>query len=132
MSDQLRFEGKIVLVTGAAQGLGKAISERLAKEGATTIVADINEEGAKTTAEGIAADFGVRALGLQMDVTDDFEVHSTMEKIEKDFGALDILVANAGILKAYETHRVPVSEWRQVIEVKLVGDMICAKARVAR
>ena len=123
----MRFKDKVVLVTGGAQGLGEAICERFAREGAVVIVADINVDGAKATAEKIGAEHGVRTLGLKMDVTDDFEVHSTCEMIEKDFGRLDILVANAGILKAYELTEFPVSEWRQVIEVNLVGYMICAK-----
>lgn len=122
-----RFKDNVVLVTGAAQGLGKAIAERFAKEGAVTLLADINEDGAKLAAEEIARKYGVRTLGMRMDVTDDFEVHTAMEAIERDFGRLDVLVANAGILKAYELTEFPVSEWRQVIEVNLVGYMICAK-----
>ena len=127
MCENLRFKDKVALVTGGAQGLGEAICKRLASEGATVIVADINEEGASATAANIAKDYGVRTLGIKMNVTDDFEVHSTMEKVEKDFGRLDILVANAGILKAYELTEFPVSEWRMVLEVNLIGYMICAK-----
>lgn len=122
-----RFVDKVVLVTGGAQGLGEAIGERFAKEGATIILTDINEEGVKATAERIGSASGGRTLGVQMDVTDDFRVHSTMEMVERDFGRLDVLISNAGILKAYEVTEFPVSEWRQVIEVNLVGYMICAK-----
>lgn len=124
---EARFNKKIVLVTGGAQGLGEAISKRFAGEGATVLVADINEDGAKATAENIAGEFGVKTLGLKMNVTDDFEVHSNMEMIEKDFGRLDVLVSNAGILKAHGIEEFPVSEWRMVMEVNLVGYMICAK-----
>jgi len=127
MGENMRFKDRVVLVTGAAQGLGKAICEKFAGEGAVMIVADINEDGAKATAEELGKQYGVRTLGMKMDVTDDFEVHTAMEMIEKDFGRLDVLVANAGILKAYELTEFPVSEWRQVIEVNLVGYMICAK-----
>ncbi|MHB9037804.1 MAG: sorbitol-6-phosphate dehydrogenase [Armatimonadota bacterium] len=124
---EVRFKDKVVLVTGGAQGLGEAICKRFAGEGATLIVADINEDGAKVTAENIAREFGTKTLGVRMNVTDDFEVHSTMEMIERDFGRLDTLVANAGILKAHAIEEFPVSEWRMVIEVNLVGYMICAK-----
>lgn len=123
----MRFKDRVALVTGAGQGLGKAIAERFASEGATVIVADINEDGTKLAAEEIVGKYGVKAIGLRMDVTDDFEVHTAMESIERDFGKLDILVANAGVLKAYELTEFPVSEWRQVIEVNLIGYMICAK-----
>jgi len=122
-----RFDSKVVLVTGAAQGLGEAIAESFALEGAVVILTDVNEEKVKATAERIGSEHGVRSLGIKMDVTDDFLVHSTMEMIERDFGRLDILVANAGILKAYGVTEFPVSEWRQVIDVNLVGYMICAK-----
>lgn len=122
-----RFENKVVLVTGGAQGLGEAIGERFAREGATLILTDINEEGVKATAARLATEHGVRTLGIRMDVTDDFAVHSTMEMVECDFGRLDVLVANAGILKAYELTEFPVSDWRLVVEVNLVGYMICCK-----
>lgn len=127
MCENLRFKGKVALVTGGAQGLGEAICKRMASEGATVIVADINEDGAIATATCIATDYKVPTLGIKMNVTDDFEVHSAMEKIEKDFGRLDILVSNAGILKAYGIEEFPVSEWRMVMEVNLVGYMIVAK-----
>lgn len=123
----MRFKDKVVLVTGGAQGLGEAIGQKFAGEGATVILTDINEDGVKATAAKMAEEFGVSTLGIKMDVTDDFEVHSSMEMIERDFGRLDVMVANAGILKAYEITEFPVSEWRQVIEVNLVGYMICAK-----
>ncbi|MCX8053169.1 MAG: SDR family NAD(P)-dependent oxidoreductase, partial [Armatimonadetes bacterium] len=123
----MRFKDKIVLVTGAAQGLGEAISERFAKEGATVILTDVNEQGVKATADRIARDHGTSTLGLKMDVTDDEAVSSVMDMVERDFGRLDILIANAGILKAHLITEFPVNEWRQVIEVNLVGYMICAK-----
>lgn len=123
----MRFKDRVAFITGGAQGLGEAISERFAAEGATVIITDINEDGAKATAERLAGEHGVRTLGLKMDVTDDFAVHTTMEMVERDFGRLDVLVANAGILKAYHLVEFPVSEWRQVLEVNLVGYMICAK-----
>ena len=125
--NDLRFKNRVALVTGGAQGLGEAISERLVRDGAMVIVADINEDKAVATAVRLEKEYNTRTLGIKMDVTDDYEVHSTCEMIERDFGRLDILVANAGILKAYELTEFPVSEWRQVIEVNLVGYMICAK-----
>ncbi|NLN78023.1 MAG: sorbitol-6-phosphate dehydrogenase [Armatimonadetes bacterium] len=123
----MRFKDKVVLVTGGAQGLGKAICEKFAGEGATVVVADINETTAKATAAEIEEKYKVTAQGINMDVTDDFAVHTTMEEIEDTYGGLEVLIANAGILKAREITQFPVSEWRQVIEVNLIGYMICAK-----
>lgn len=123
----MRFNNKIALVTGAARGIGEAICKRLASEGATIIVTDSEEDGALATAETIAQECNVRTLGIRMDVTDDFAVHSAMEMVERDFGRLDVFVANAALLKACEITEFPVSEWRQVMEINLVGYMICAK-----
>ncbi len=123
----MRFKDRVAMITGGAQGLGKAICERFANEQGIVIVADINEDGAKSTAEAIADQYNVQTLGVGLDVTDDFEVHTAMENVENAFGRLDILVANAGVLKAGEITMFPVSEWRQVIEVNLIGYMICAK-----
>lgn len=121
------FKDKVVLITEAAQGLGKAIAERFGSDGATVIVADIDEEGAKLTAEEIARKYSVKTQGVHIDVTDDFEVHTAINAIERDFGKLDVLVANAQMQKACEITDFPVSEWRQVIEVNLIGYMICIK-----
>lgn len=123
----MRFKDKIVLVTGAAQGLGEAISERFAREGAVVVLTDINENGVKATADRIARECGVRTIGMRMNVTDDSEVGKTFEMIEQEFGRLDVLIANAGILIAHLLVDFPVDEWRKVIDVNLVGYMICAK-----
>lgn len=122
-----RFEGKSVLITGAAQGLGEAICERFAREGASVVVTDINEQGAKTVAQRLEKEHGVRAAGFRMNVTDEAEVQSVLDNTVLDFGSLDVLVANAGILKAHGINEFPVDEWRLVIEVDLVGYMICAR-----
>ncbi|MDH7601219.1 MAG: sorbitol-6-phosphate dehydrogenase [Armatimonadota bacterium] len=123
----MRFKDKIVLVTGAAQGLGEAISFRFAREGAVVVLGDINEQGVKATAERIAQECGTRTMGVRMDVTDETEVGSVFEMIKREFGRLDVLVANAGILIAHLLVDFPVNEWRKVIDVNLVGYMICAK-----
>jgi len=123
----MRFKDKVVLVTGAAQGLGEAISERFAKEGAIVVLTDVNEQGVKDTANRISQQCGVRTIGVRMDVTDDFEVGKVFEMVKQEFGRLDVLVGNAGILIAHLLTEFPVNEWRKVIDVNLVGYMICAK-----
>ncbi|MBO7394141.1 MAG: sorbitol-6-phosphate dehydrogenase [Abditibacteriota bacterium] len=123
----MKFENKTVLVTGGAQGLGEAISNAFAEEGANVIIADINGDGAKATAAKVAETYGVKAEGIAMNVTDDAGVGAAMDEIVKKYGKLDILVSNAGILKSGEITDFDVNVWRAVIEVNLIGYMVCAK-----
>jgi sorbitol-6-phosphate 2-dehydrogenase len=125
---------RIALVTGGAQGLGRAICQRLASEGCHIVVADLNGEGATRTAEGIASATGQRAIAIQVDVTDEAQVEAMVDRTLQEFGRLDILVANAGILIAEEISEFPAEKWRLVLNVNLFGYFLCAKhaARVMK
>jgi NAD(P)-dependent dehydrogenase (short-subunit alcohol dehydrogenase family) len=91
------LQDRIALVTGGAQGLGAAICQRLAHEGAHVVVADIKLEQAAATAEVVAASTGRRTLALAVNVTDEAQVQGMVER-RRHFGRLDLLVANAGIV----------------------------------
>ncbi len=91
-----RIGGKIVLVTGGAQGFGKGIAQELYKEGALIAVADLNEPLAKET----AAALGERAIAVKADVTDEQSVADMISKTVEHFGGLDVYISNAGVLKA--------------------------------
>ncbi len=121
------LEGKVALVTGSAQGLGEALAERLAREGADVCVADINVEGARETAERIADQTGSRGVAAEMDVTDEESVAAAMADCVDELGGLDIVVSNAGILIAGDTTEFEVADWRKVMEVNLIGYFIVAK-----
>jgi len=123
----MRLEGKIALVTGGAQGLGLAIAERLAREGCAVALSDIKVEGVMAAAERIQRETGREAVGLPMDVADECSVVDGFKQVMDRFGRLDILIANAGILKAYQLIEFPADEWRKVIDVNLVGYFLCAK-----
>ncbi len=122
------------MVTGGAQGLGAAICLRLAKEGAYVVVADLNREGAEGTAAEIAAQTGRRAIGIGVNVTDEDQVRAMVDRAVDEFGRLDILVSNAGILLAGAVDEFQAEKWRAVIDVNLVGYFLCAKhaARVMK
>lgn len=122
-----RLEGQIAMVTGAAQGLGEALAERLAAEGCHVVVTDINTAGAEAVASRIQQDYGVKALAAYMDVTDDENVRAVVDRVVAEFGRLDIMVCNAGILIAGEATEFNVADWRKVIEVNLVGYFITAR-----
>lgn len=124
-----RLDKRIAIVTGGAQGLGEAIARRLAAEGCGAVtVADMNLEKAQAVAEGLAKDFGIRALAVKTNVADEAQVADMVRRTAESFGGLDILVANAGILKAHDITEFPTAEWRAVIEVNLVGYFLCAQA----
>jgi len=127
----IELQDRIAVVTGGAQGLGAAICHRLACEGVHVLVADLNQEGAECTAGEITAQTGRRAIGAGVNVTDEAQVQAMVDRAVDEFGRLDILVSNAGILMAGAIEEFPAAQWRAVIEVNLIGYSLCVK-HVAR
>ncbi len=125
---------RIAVVTGGAQGLGAAICQRLAQEGAHVVVADLNLEGAQALADQIQAETDRRTLAVAADVTDEEQVARMIDRTVEVFGRLDILVANAGIVLSGPVEEFDLERWRKVIDVNLVGYFLCAKhaARVMK
>lgn len=121
------LDGQSAIVTGAGQGLGEAIARRLAAEGANVIIADIVFENAQKVAKDIEDTSGLRTIAMKVDVTDDRQVVDMVQTALKEFGKLDIMVGNAGILKAEEVTEFSTADWRKVIDVNLVGYFICAR-----
>jgi sorbitol-6-phosphate 2-dehydrogenase len=121
------LQDQIAIVTGGAQGLGQAICFRLAREGAHVLVADLNMEGAEQTVSQIMGETDRRALARQVDVTEEEQVKAMIDRAVGDFGRLDILVSNAGILIAGPVEEFDAAKWQAVIKVNLVGYFLCAK-----
>ncbi|MFZ6028972.1 MAG: sorbitol-6-phosphate dehydrogenase [Chloroflexota bacterium] len=130
----MQLENRIAIVTGGAQGLGQAICLRLAREGCHVVVADLKEDQAVQTAEQAAAATGRRILAVKVDVSDEAQVEAMVARTVQEFGRLDLLVANAGILIAEEITEFPAEKWRAVMNVNLFGYFLCAKhaARVMK
>ncbi len=124
---QQRLGGSVALVTGAAQGLGRALAQRLAEEGCDVCVGDINLAGAQEAAADIAQQTRRQAIAVPMDVTDEESVAAAMAECVERLGGLDIVVSNAGILISGDTPGFDAADWRRVIEVNLVGYFIVAK-----
>ncbi len=118
--------GKNALVTGATHGLGMSMAVGLAKAGAQIIINDINAEKLATAIEDYAAQ-GVKAHGFVFDVTDEAAVQAHIEKIEKEIGAIDILINNAGIIKRIPALEMEVADWEQVLKIDLTGPFIMSK-----
>jgi sorbitol-6-phosphate 2-dehydrogenase len=125
---------RVALVTGGAQGLGRAICQRLALEDYHVAVADLNEEQATQTAQTLAVTSGRRAIAIKVDVSDEIQVETMVNRAVQEFGHLDLMVANAGILFAEEITEFPAEKWRAVMNVNLFGYFLCAKhaARVMK
>ncbi|WP_426938753.1 3-oxoacyl-ACP reductase FabG [Pseudarthrobacter sp. S3] len=128
-----RFKNRVAIVTGGAQGIGAATALRLATEGATVVVLDLNAEGAKATAQQISAHQDVSTAGGQAvaavcDVTDEAAVDRVFEEIHSEFGRLDILVNNAGITRDNLFFKMNLSEWEAVVTTNLTSAYLCSRA----
>jgi sorbitol-6-phosphate 2-dehydrogenase len=121
------LQNRIALVTGGAQGLGRAICQRLAQEGCHIVVADLKEDQAIQTAQDITTNTDRRSFAIKVDVSDEAQVDAMVARTVQEFGRLDILVANAGILLADEITEFPAEKWRAVMNVNLFGYFLCAK-----
>lgn len=130
MSDCRMLVGKVALVTGAGQGLGKALAHRLGREGADVVVADIKDDQAQAVAKAIKTEHGVRAMAVHADVTDLVQCEAAVDHALKAFERIDILVSNAGVLFSGAVDEIDPARWRLVIDVNLVGYFNIARAVV--
>ena len=117
-----RFEDTVVVVTGASRGIGRAIAERFAQEGARVACVATSAANAEATAQAT----GGKAYGL--DVSDTSAVEAVFAQIEADFGKVDVLVNNAGMTRDTLSLRMKEEDWDRVIDVNLKGTFNCSKA----
>jgi NAD(P)-dependent dehydrogenase (short-subunit alcohol dehydrogenase family) len=121
-----RFQDKRVFVTGAAQGIGRAISAAFLDEGARVCLTDLNEEGVTSTASELASDG--RAIPMQLDVTDSAAVHDVVGRAIEELGGIDILVNNAGVITMTRTIDLTEEEWDLNMDVNAKGVFLCTQA----
>ncbi len=126
----MRFEGKVALVTGSTRGLGKAIAERLAREGAAVAVTGRQSEAAERVAAELR-ERGGKAAGFALDVASAQSVDAVVEAVELALGPVDILVNNAGIVRDQLLVRMSEEEWDAVFETNVKGAYLCSR-RVLR
>jgi 3-oxoacyl-[acyl-carrier protein] reductase len=118
--------GKVAVVTGAARGIGAATAARLARDGATVAVVDLDEAQIKETADAIVSAGGT-ALGVACDVSDEAAVAAAAEQIRAEAGSIDVLVNNAGVLRDNLLFKMTVSDWDTVMGVHLRGSFLWAR-----
>lgn len=122
-----QLNGKVALVTGAASGIGKDIAETYAQAGAAVGIADLNLDAAKAAAEAIKA-AGGKALAIEMNVTDEEQVNNGTAALVKEFGAIDILVSNAGIQIVNPIDEFSFADWKKLLSIHLDGAFLTTKA----
>ena len=122
-----RLEGKVALVTGGSLGIGKAICECFAQEGATVVLTDILEDEGREAASKIQ-DGGGTAEFRHLDVSSEEEVSGVIGQVQKDHGKLDVLVNNAAISGPNKpTHEIDVEEWEKLMGINVRGVFFCTK-----
>jgi NAD(P)-dependent dehydrogenase (short-subunit alcohol dehydrogenase family) len=123
----MRFEGKIVMVTGAGHGIGRATARRFAREGGEVVVVDINENGAAETV-GLIAEDGGAAQAIAADVSDEQAVADLGSRIATDHGRVDVLHNNAGRLRGGSVTELPVDEWDLTFAVNVRSMFLVSRA----
>ncbi len=127
-----RLTGKVAIVTGAAQGIGRALAFALAAEGANVVIADINFGKAQQTSAQLNHDLGYRddcSIAVKVDVADPESVRQMADTAATSFGGIDVLVNNAamwGMLQRRPFWEIPVEEWDQVLAINARGPFLCS------
>ena len=119
----MKLKDRVAIVTGGAQGIGRAIADKFAEEGARVVIADINGEGAAAVAAALP-----RAIGLTVDVSDPAGVQAMVKAAVDQFGGLDILVNNAAIVPFTAWDDIDFVEWRRIMSVNLDGVFLACRA----
>jgi 3-oxoacyl-[acyl-carrier protein] reductase len=122
-----KLDGRVALVTGAARGIGAATAQRLAEEGASVALADLDAEGCEATTRELAG-AGHRTIALSCDVANADQVQRTVDETLNQLGRLDILVNNAGIIRDNLLFKMSDDDWDRVLSVHLRGAFLCARA----
>ena len=120
------IENKIVIITGAARGIGFSLAEAFAEHKATVIILDINQDIVENATQKLS-DKGFKAFGYEADITNSIRIAEVFKEIYKKFGKIDVLINNAGITKDGLIMKMKESDWDAVMNVNLKGTFICTQ-----
>ena len=127
----MQLENKSTIVTGGASGVGRAIAERFATEGARVVLADVNDAGLQETAAAIEASGGT-ALPIKVDVSDPVAVNEMIEQTVNGHDRLDIIVNSAAIPRVQKVLDITLEDWNELLSINLTGVFLCAQAAARR
>ncbi|HWG30264.1 MAG TPA: SDR family NAD(P)-dependent oxidoreductase [Steroidobacteraceae bacterium] len=136
----MKLPGKTVVITGAGRGIGRALAERLGRDGGHIALLDVNPEDLRATRQALEGE-GIRARDYTVDVATEAAVIEAMDAVVRDFGRLDVLVNNAGIIrdallvKAKEgviAGKMSLAQWQAVLNVNLTGVFLCGREAAQR
>jgi NAD(P)-dependent dehydrogenase (short-subunit alcohol dehydrogenase family) len=125
--ERFRLDGRKVVVTGGAQGIGNAIARAAASSGASIAILDLEKSNAEAAAADVAREWGVKAVGVACDVASYDQVSSARQTLEEEWGQADTLVNNAGIAHNVAAQEMTVAEWDRMLQVNLSGVFYCSQ-----
>jgi 3-oxoacyl-[acyl-carrier protein] reductase len=125
----MMLKGKVAIITGGTQGIGKATATAFAREGAAVVIVARNYEKTVEVAGQLSKKYKTDCIGIKTDVSDEESVNNMVKQVLKKYSTVDILVNNAGICKeAMPFENLPIGEWHKMININLLGPVNCTKA----
>ncbi len=126
--EKFRMDGKKGFITGAGQGIGRALADGFAEAGAEFAVADINLEKAEAAAWELSEKYGRNIIAAHCDVTSPESVEAMVSRVVETYGTVDFAINNAGIVNFFPLEEVSLEDWKKVLDVNLIGVLLCAQA----
>ena len=136
----MQIKDSVIVITGGAQGLGRSMAEHFAAQGARLALVDMNEDVLSEAVSACQKQGAADVRSYVLNVTEESSVEAGFAQIDSDFGGIDVLINNAGILRdgmliKYKngelTHKMPLSQWQSVIDVNLTGTFLCGREAAA-
>ena len=127
MANEGRLAGKVAIITGGAQGIGRAYCLRFAQEGASVAVVDLRDDQARDVAREITEQGG-RAIALRVDITSEEQTAEMAKRVKAEFGRIDVLINNAALYYDQDIMDQSIGYQRKVLEINLIGQLVCSRA----
>lgn len=124
----MNLKDKVCIITGAASGIGHGIAKRFVADGARVVIADLKLDAAQKTADELTATGPGKAMAVEMNVTDEAQVNDGIAKVVETWGAIDVLVSNAGVQIVHPLEDFPFDDWKKLLSIHLDGAFLTSKA----